>query len=91
VQLPTRRDIHFHSQGSNSQCLKLAHDTLVLLLITCQNGDRSSGLSQGNGDSVPNAAVAAGDDSNALRSNRFVVGITFPPRFKCYEFQRLGC
>jgi hypothetical protein len=91
VQLPRAETSTFTAKAATPSDLKLAHDTPVLLLITCQNGDHSSGLSQANGDSAPNAAVAAGDDSNALRSNRFVVGITFPPRLKCYEFQRLGC
>jgi len=45
--------------------LKLAHDALVLLFITCQNGDCSSGLSQAQGDAAANTAVAAGDDSDA--------------------------
>ena len=38
---------------------------LVLLLIRCQNGDRSSGLGQAYNDFATNAAVADRDDSDA--------------------------
>jgi hypothetical protein len=42
-----------------------------LLLITRQNADCSSGLSQAQGDIAANTAVAASDDSDApLKSNR---------------------
>jgi hypothetical protein len=46
------------------RCLTI-DDALVLLLITRQNGDSSSGLSQAQGDTAANTAVAAGDDSDA--------------------------
>jgi hypothetical protein len=38
---------------------------LVLLLIARQDRDCSSGLSQSQGDSAANAAVAAGNNSDA--------------------------
>jgi hypothetical protein len=43
---------------------KLAHDASVLLLITRQNGDCSSSLSQAQSNPAANAAVAACHDSD---------------------------
>ena len=46
LQLPTRGDINSHREGRNAQGMELARlHALVLLLISRQNRDRSSGLS----------------------------------------------